>query len=367
MQRITLVKAYRGLSTLMKSFASDNYSGVHPKIFSGLQEANIAHEKSYGSDVISQKATELFHQHFGKDSLVFFVMTGTAANILSIQACCKSFEAVICAADAHINVDECGGPEKIAGVKLLTVPVNSKGKITVEQISQFLPEGLENNVHSVQPRLISISQCTENGTIYSLDELREICSFAKSKGLFVHMDGARISNAAASLKVGFHEMTVDVGIDIVSFGGTKNGLMFGEAVVVLNPSLAQNIAFYRKQNGFLYSKMRFIAAQFVQLLQDDLWLEIASHSNQMAKYLYSKLSELEEIKIVYPVEANEIFAVFPIAIIGSMQEKFPFYTWNERENIVRLVTSFDTNTIEIDEFIIALEEQLKINKERKIY
>lgn len=337
----------------MRSFASDNNAKVHYKIFEALQKANEGYEVSYGYDKYTKRTLQLFKNIFGDDSEVFFVYNGTGANVLGLSAITNSFNAIICSSQAHINLDECGAPEKFTGCKIIPIDTPD-AKLKVEKFEKILSlKGVE---HHSQPKVISITQSTELGTVYTIDELKDITNFAHNNNMFVHMDGARISNAAVSLNKGLKEITKDVGIDVLSFGGTKNGMMFGEAVIFFDKKLSENFKYIRKHGMQLHSKMRYIAAQFEALLTDNLWYENAKHANDMAKYLESKLKEFSKIQITQKVEANAVFAVFPKNIIPLLQEKYFFYVWDELKNEVRLMTSFDTTKDDIDGFINLIKE-----------
>lgn len=332
------------------SFASDNYSGVHPDILEAILRANHDHVPAYGGDEYTHLAVDKFREHFGQDTDVFFVFNGTAANVTSIAAINRSYHAVICAEKAHIQVDECGAPEDITGSKLLVVSTVN-GKFSVEQIKKHLER--VGDQHHVQPRLISLSQSTEYGTVYTPAEIKTIADFAHSNKLFLHMDGARISNAAVSLNVELKAISKEVGVDVLSFGGTKNGMMFGEAVVFFNRDLAQDFLFIRKQSMQLASKMRFISAQFHALLSNDLWRRNAKQANAMAALMAEKLSKIPGIRFTHEVNANAIFAIMPKETISRLQEKYQFYTWDENLSQVRLMTSFDTTEAEVHEFVEA--------------
>jgi len=332
----------------MKGFASDNNSGVHPDIIEALTTANREHAVGYGGDEITARTEKLFQDIFGPRAKVFFVYNGTGANVIALQTMTRPFNAVIAAQTAHINVDECGAPEKHTGCKMLTVKTPD-GKLTPALIQQHLHGfGFE---HHAQPGVVSVTQSTEMGTLYSLEELKELAGFVHDRGLFLHMDGARISNAAAALGCSFGEMTAGVGVDVLSFGGTKNGLMFGEAVVFLNPGFAEHAKYVRKQTTQLHSKMRYIAAQFEAFLTDDLWRKNAEHSNRMAAMLARELEPLEKVQLTQKVEANGVFAIVPAHIIEPLQQKYFFYTWDESRCEVRWMTSFDTTEEEIMGFV----------------
>jgi threonine aldolase len=334
------------------SFASDNCSGIHPEVLKAIQNANTGSAPSYGADWWTEKAAQIFKRHFGEDSEVAIVFNGTGANVLSLQALNYSYNGVICSEAAHINEDECGAPEKFTGSKLITVP-HENGKITPDTIKKYL-KGVGSQ-HHVQARVISISQTTEFGTVYQPDEVKKLAEFAHSHSLFLHMDGARISNAAASLNLSLRQATRDLGVDVLSFGGTKNGLMGAEAVVFFKPELAKDFPFIRKQGMQLASKMRFISAQLIALLEGDLWLRNAQHSNSMAIKLARQAEKIPGVKIVRPVEANGVFAVLPSAMIARLQKDFEFHVWNEQTNEVRWMTAFDTPAEEVDRFTDAMK------------
>ena len=330
-----------------RSFASDNNAGVHPEVLKAISAANQGHVVGYGDDLYTQSALARFKQQFGEDIEVFFVFNGTAANCLSLKALTNSFHAVICAETAHIYVDECGAPEKFTGCKL--VPIQAKnGKLTVEAVrAAYHGTGDE---HHVQPRVISITQATEVGTVYKPNEVRDLAGFAHDHGMFLHVDGARIANAAAALGVGLKEATRDLGVDVLSFGATKNGALGAEAVVFFNPELAANFKFYRKQGMQLASKMRFIAVQFEALFGGDLWLQNARHANQMAQLLKREVSKIAQVKIIYKVEANGVFAQIPRKVISKLQKRYFFYVWNEAQSVVRWMCSWDTTADDVNQF-----------------
>jgi threonine aldolase len=331
----------------LRSFASDNYAGVHPEVLAAIATANAGHQVAYGDDVYTERLREVFRGHFGERAEVFPVFNGTGANVISLQAMTRRWESVICAASAHINVDEGGAPEKVAGLKLLSSPTTS-GKLTPELIDQHA-WGF-GDVHRSQPRVVSITQTTELGTCYSLEEMAAICDHAHGLGLLVHVDGARISNAAATLGLPLRAFTTDVGVDVLSFGGTKNGLMFGEAVVVLNPDAVVGVAYLRKSAMQLSSKMRFVSAQLEALLEGDLWLRNATHSNAMAQRLAAAVSAIDGVQVDRPVQANAVFAVLPAEVTQRLQEKHRFYVWDEHTGEVRWMCSFDTTEADIDGF-----------------
>ncbi len=336
------------LPTPSRSFASDNNAGVHSEVIAAIAAANAGHVIAYGDDPYTARAVEQFQKHFGKDIAVYFVFGGTGANVLGLQAVTKSYNAVICAETAHINVDECDAPEKFTGCKLLSVSTPD-GKIRAEQIRPFLHGvGFE---HHVQPGVVSISQATEMGTVYTQREVKTLSGFAHKHNMLLHMDGARIANAAVSLNASFKEIAKDAGVDVLSFGGAKNGMMYGEAVVFFDKQLAADFKYIRKQGMHLPSKMRFIAAQFEALLSGDLWRRSAAHANRMAQLLASELAKIPRITITQKVEANGVFALVPQKYIALLQKKYFFYVWNDETSEIRLMTSFDTTEQDIAEFI----------------
>ena len=341
---------------MRKGFASDNNSGIHPAIFKAMETANIGHVVGYGNDPYTQEAIGIFKEKFGNETEVFFVFNGTGANVLSLSTVTQSFHSVICAETAHIEEDECGAPEKFTGCKLLPVKTVN-GKITPESIKPHL-KGFDFEHHS-QPRVISISQVTEMGTVYQPKEILAISELAHQNNMLLHMDGARIANAAIALDMDFREFTKDCGVDILSFGGTKNGMMMGEAVLFFNPELTAFTKYLRKQSMQLYSKMRFVGAQFIAYFENNLWKETASHANKMAKLLEEKITEIPEIKITEPVDANGIFAVVPRKIIEPLQQRFFFYIWDDSKPEVRWMTSFDTTEEEINEFVDLIKNLLR--------
>ena len=339
-----------------RSFASDNNAGVHPKILQAIEKANRGHVVAYGDDQYTAAAVAKFREHLGENIEVFFVFGGTGANVLGLKAVTQPHHAVICAETAHINVDECGAPEKFTGCKLLSVPTID-GKLTVEKIKPFLHGvGFE---HHVQPRVISISQSTEMGTVYTAREIRRLADFVHKHDMLLHMDGARIANAAVSLHRKLREITGEVGVDILSFGGAKNGMMYGEAVVFFDPKMARDFKYIRKQGMHLASKMRFISAQFEALLTNNLWQQNAAHANQMAQILATELEKIPQIKLTQKVEANGVFAIVPPPFVPVLQKKYFFYVWNEETSEARFMTSFDTTEDDIAAFVKLLRKTVK--------
>jgi threonine aldolase len=298
----------------------------------------------------------LFKKHFGRDVAVYFVFGGTGANVLGLKAIAKPYQAVICAETAHINVDECGAPEKFTGCKLIALPTPD-GKLRLEQIEPLMH--VFGNEHHVQPHVISISQATEMGTVYTRQELKALAKFAHDNSMLLHVDGARIANAAASLNVALKEITTDAGVDVLSFGGTKNGMMYGEAVVFFDERMGHDFKYIRKQGMHLPSKMRYISAQFEALLSGDLWRRSAAHANRMARLLGSELEKVPGIKLTQPVEANGVFAVVPKQFIEPLQKKYFFYTWNEAISEVRLMCSFDTTEEDVQEFVALVRRTVR--------
>ncbi len=339
-----------------RGFASDNAATIHPAVLAAIARVNVGHAFGYGHDRYTPTVEALLADQFGDQARAFFVFNGSGANVLSLRASCRPFEAVICAATAHINVDECGAPEAIAGVKLLAAETEH-GKLTPQLVAEQIAR--VGDEHAVQPRVVSVSQCTELGTLYSPAELRAIAELAHADGLRVHMDGARLSNAAASFGVSLRALTVEVGIDVLSFGGTKNGLLCGEAVVILTEDLLEGFQYLRKQSLQLASKMRFLAAQFEALLEDQLWRRCASHANVMAARLADGVRGLPGLTITRPVESNAVFATLPTAATAALQEEFDFYVWDETTGEVRWMCSWDTTEEDVDLFASAIREKLR--------
>ncbi|HET7415928.1 MAG TPA: low specificity L-threonine aldolase [Arthrobacter sp.] len=339
----------------LRGFASDNYSGVHPEILDALAAANGGHQSAYGADEYTARLQEVMASHFGAGVQAFPVFNGTGANVLSLQSLLPRWGAVICAETAHINTDENGAPERVAGIKLLQVPT-SDGKLTPELIDQQAWGW--GDEHRAQPLAVSITQSTELGTTYTADEVRAIADHVHARGMSLHMDGARISNAAAYLGVPLRSFTRDAGVDVLSFGGTKNGLLFGECVVVLNPDACHGLTYLRKLNMQLASKMRFLSAQLIALLHGDLWLRSASHSNTMAARLRAAVDEIEGLKATQPTQANAVFVVLPKTVANKLRQSFKFYDWDPATGEVRWMCSFDTTEEDIEAFITALRREM---------
>jgi threonine aldolase len=333
--------------SINKHFGSDNHSGVHQDILKAIIDANINHDIAYGEDYYTQKAVKKFKQHFGNNVDVYFVYNGTAANILGLKTLTNSFNSIICAETAHLNVHECCGPEKFTGCKLITIPT-SDGKLTVDMIEPHMI-GF-GDPHRAQPKVISITQPTELGTVYTKKEIKNLSNFAHNQGMLIHIDGARLCNAAAYLQLGLKEITTDVGVDLLSFGGTKNGMMFGEAVVFFNKNLSKNFEYIRKQGMQLASKMRFISVQFEALLSNDLWLKNADHSNKMTKILYEEIKDIKKLKITQKVQTNVIFSIIPKECIIPLQKEYFFHVFDEFKSEVRWMCSFNTTNEDIKNF-----------------
>ena len=344
---------------MKRGFGSDNHSGVSPEVLKAIADANVDHALAYGDDEYCARVTELFKQTFGQQANVYFVFNGTGANVLCIDAMCRSHHAVVCADTAHINVDECGAPQRIVGCKLLTVPTPD-GKLTPDLVrTQLHGFGFE---HHSQPRAISIAQSSELGTLYTLDEIRALADLAHQYNMYLHVDGARLANAAVSLGCSFKEMTTDCGVDCLSFGGTKNGLLMGESAVILNPALDVELKYRRKQMGQLCSKMRFMAVQFETYISEfdgvPLWRRNAEHSNRMAQMLFNEVKDIEGVKVMYPVQVNSVFVQLPREVWTALQQDYFFYDWDMDANVVRWMCSFDTTEEDIKSFVAALKRHL---------
>ncbi len=341
-------------------FASDNHAGIHPDVLAAIAEANAGHAPSYGADEWTRRASDLFRRHFGPGARAFFVFNGSGANVACLDSVLCPHEAVICAETAHLNVDECGAPERIVGAKLLTVPA-SDGKLQPDDLARW--DSRRDDEHSAQARVVSISQATELGTVYTPQEVVALAERAHSMDLLLHMDGARLANAAAALDLSLAALSTEAGVDLLSFGGTKNGLMFGEAMVILRPELAPHAKFVRKQLLQLNSKMRFASVQFEALLSENLWLFNARNANSMATRLSEAVTEINGVEVVYPVEANGVFARLDPQVIerllAALPTEHPFYIWDEGESVVRWMCSWDTTTEDVDEFAKAVASAVR--------
>lgn len=345
----------------LRGFASDNYAGAHPEVLEAIAQANEGHQIAYGGDEYTARLGVLSKQIFGNQSEIFPVFNGTGANVTGLTAMLPRWGAVIAGANAHIHTDENAAPERVSGLKLLTV-TTPDGKLTPELIDrEAWGWGDE---HRAQPLAVSITQTTELGTCYSLAELKAITDHAHSKGMTVHVDGARIANAAARLGVGLGELTHETGVDVLSLGGTKNGMLYGEAIVAINPKAVDGLNYLRKLNMQLASKMRFVSAQFLALLEGDLWLRSATHANQMADRLRSELDRrvasgtINGLTFSQPTESNALFAVLPPGVADRLRNSFRFYDWNQATGEVRWMCSFDTTEADVDAFVEAITKEL---------
>jgi threonine aldolase len=339
---------------IWRGFASDNYAGIHPEILKAIADVNPGHQVAYGDDIYSEQLTGVIKNQFGDQAEAFPVFNGTGANVITLQAMCKPWEAVVCATSAHINVDEGGAPEKVAGLKLLQVETPD-GKLTPELVDkQAWGFG---NEHRAQPKVVSITNSTEYGTVYSVAEIKALADHAHSLGMYIHLDGARISNAGAALGTSLRAFTTDAGIDAVSLGGTKNGAMGAEAAVILNPDLVPAMKYVRKSAMQLASKMRFISIQLVAMFEGDLWLKNAQHSNAMAQELYKGIKEIPGVKVEAP-QANALFPILPATSIEPLQSVAKFYVWDHMINQVRWMCSWDTTQADVDNFVAAVKNEL---------
>lgn len=337
-----------------RGFASDNYAGIHPDILDAMSAVNPGHQVAYGDDVYTQQLSSVIKKQFGEQAESFPVFNGTGANVITLQAMCKPWEAVVCATSAHINVDEGGAPEKVAGLKLMQVETPD-GKLTPELVDkQAWGFG---NEHRAQPKVVSITNSTEYGTVYSVAEIKALADHAHSLGMYLHLDGARISNAAASLGSSLRAFTTDAGVDAVSLGGTKNGAMGAEAAVILNPDLVPAMKYVRKSAMQLASKMRFISIQLVAMFEGDLWLKNAQHSNAMAQELYKGIKGIPSVEVTQP-QANALFPILPANSIEPLQEVAKFYVWDHTINQVRWMCSWDTTQADVDTFVAAVKAEL---------
>jgi len=339
----------------VRSFASDNAAGVHPRVMDALAGANVDHALAYGDDAWTARATARFRELFGAPVEVVFVWGGTGANVVSLQSLVSPWSSVVCTANAHIAVDECGAPERITGAKLVTFEVPD-GKLTPEHLDAAqIGRGDE---HHSQATVVSITEATECGTLYTPAEIRALCTRAHAYGMRVHLDGARIANAVAALGCSVRDLTIDAGVDVVSFGGTKNGMMYGEAVVYCDPALGADAKFIRKQSTQLPSKMRFVAAQFEALLADDLWIDNAAHANAMATRLAAATRDIPGVELTREPAVNSVFVRLPHDAIVPLQRRSFFWTWDEPADEVRWMTAFDTTEADIDAFAAVVREVL---------
>ena len=340
----------------MRSFASDNNSGVHPLVMEALAAANHDHAVGYGDDPWTEEAVARLREAFGANCEPLFTFNGTGSNAVALQLCTRPYHLILCAETAHIYVDECGSPARMTGCQIRPI-ATPDGKLTQNLIRPHLRNFGEQ--HHSQPGALYVSQCTELGTVYTPDELKALVDFVHGYGLKVHLDGARIANAAASLGVSIKEISQDCGVDTMTLGGTKNGLMFGECVVVFDRSLFDATKYVRKQSGQLASKMRYISAQFSAYLENGLWLECAAHANRMAGILYRRLSAIPGIVFTQKVQSNQLFLTMPKKVSEKLSEDYFYYYWNEAAGEVRFVTSFDTVEKDIDNLVAAVETAMK--------
>jgi len=343
---------------MKRSFGSDNHSGVHPLILDAIQHASVEFVPAYGEDPYTQQAEILFKEEFGPDAHVFFAFNGTGANVLCLKTLTQSHHSILCAESAHIHNDECGAPERFTGCKLIAIPTPD-GKLTPNLVQKELKGfGFQ---HHAQPGVISVSQSTELGTLYTPDEIAALAHLAHQHNMYLHVDGSRLSNASAFSGISFKEYITDTGVDALSFGGTKNGMLLGEAVVLLRPELAESFLYTRKQAMQLFSKSRFIAAQYIAYFKDRLWKTLATHANQMAAYLASLVEGIPQVQITHPVEGNAIFAIIPRDVCNKLLEKHLFYIWDENLCQVRWMCSFSTTKEDIDIFISDLKSIINSN------
>jgi threonine aldolase len=348
----------------MRGFASDNYAGAHPEIIEAISAANRGHVVAYGEDEYTERLQEVVKGHFGPSAAAFPVFNGTGANVLSLQTLLPRWGAVVCADTAHINTDENAAPERVAGIKLLPVPTPD-GKLTPELIDQEAWGW--GDEHRAQPLAVSITQTTEVGTCYTPDEVRRIADHVHSKDMKLHMDGARLANAAAHLGAPFKAFTTDAGVDIVSFGGTKNGLLYGEAVIVLNPEFGEGMKHLRKMDMQLASKMRFVSAQLIALLESDLWLRSASHANEMASRLRRGIETIDGVQVTRETQSNGVFASLPPAAADIVRRSFRFYDWDRAIGEVRWMCAFDTTDEDVDGLVSAVKDALsKVSSSRPL-
>jgi threonine aldolase len=343
-----------------RGFASDNNAGVHPDVMKEMISANIGHTIGYGDDIYTDRAKELFRIFMGEACEVFFVFNGTAANVMGLSGITRTWNSIITSSCAHIEQDECGAPEKFTGCKVLTVD-SENGKIDPQIIEKHM-HGFDFEHHS-QPKVISITQSTEMGTVYTTEEIKKISEFAHKNNMLLHMDGARIANAAVFLNLPFRSFTTDAGVDVLSFGGTKNGMMYGEALCFLKPGLSENFKYIRKQGMQLASKMRFISSQYLAYFNNDLWKRCASHSNYMATLLYEKIKDIDGLKVTQPVQSNGVFVIIPHTVADKLREQFFFYPWNEKTSEYRLMTSWDTTEEDIINFVDLIKKELKRSRD----
>ena len=343
----------------MRSFGSDNHSGVHPAILDAIKQANNDHVIAYGDDRWTEEAIGKIKNIFGEEAEPYFVFNGTGANVIALQACLRPFESVIVPSTAHVFVDECGSPEFMTRSALKPVKTHN-GKLTPEHIEPFLSN--IGDQHHSQPKVVYISQCSELGTVYSVQEIRTLADYLHRNGMYLHVDGARIANAAVSLGKDLKSITADCGVDILSFGGTKNGMLMGEAVISFREELSDKLKYIRKQSAQLYSKMRYTSCQFSAYFQDDLWKQNAAHANSMAQNLRNGILSITDVEFTQSTDANILLLKIPPVIIEQLLKNHFFYIWNEQEHEIRLVTSWDTTEEDISIFLNNFEKACRTNK-----
>jgi threonine aldolase len=343
-------------NNIKRGFASDNNAGIHPDILKEITACNSGHVTGYGSDVYTDQARNIFKKEFGSQAEPYFVFTGTAANVLGLSEITKSWNSVITASTSHLEGDECGAPEKFIGCKILVVDTPD-GKITTDLIEKHM-HGIDFEHHS-QPKVISITQSTEMGTVYTVEEISKIAGYAHARGMMLHMDGARIANAAVALNLPFKAFTTDAGVDVLSFGGTKNGMMYGESICFLKPNMSSDFKYIRKQGMQLASKMRYISAQYIGYFHNELWKTCASHANSMARLLADSIAGIPKVRITQKVESNGVFVIMPDDIAEKMKVHYFFYPWDEKRSEYRLMTSWDTQKEDIDDFVRLLKEEME--------
>ncbi|HVN11184.1 MAG TPA: beta-eliminating lyase-related protein [Kineosporiaceae bacterium] len=337
------------------TFGSDNHAPVHPEVLAAIAAVNHGHDSPYGADDVTARAVDVVRARLGAPAAVAFVFNGTGANLVGLGLALRPWQHVVCAASAHLAVDECGAPERLLGVKLVGIDTPD-GKLT-PQLVRASVTGVGDE-HRTQPGAVSITQSTELGTLYTPSEITAIAEIAHELGMVLHVDGARLVNAAAALGVSLAAITTDCGVDVLSLGGTKNGMLAGEAVVVLRPGLEVGLAFARKQLGQLGSKGRYLAAQFLALFEGDLWRSNAEHANAMARRLAGGVRDLPGVRITQPVQANAVFVLLPPAVVAPLQERFGFSTWDERTGEIRWMCSWDTAEADVDDLVAAVRAAL---------
>jgi threonine aldolase len=338
-------------------FASDNCAPAHPAVLQALANCNSGHVASYGYDAHTEAAKTLFKKEFGADTEAYFVFNGTGANTVAVAQLTRPYHSVLCAETSHLNEDECNSAERFCGLKLVSIHTEDS-KLRPELLEQHLQfTGFE---HRGQPKLVSITQSSEYGTLYQPEEIKALADYAHKHNMLLHMDGARIANAAVSLNLPFKAFTKECGVDVLSFGATKNGLICGEAVVFLNPKLAEDFRYVRKQGMQLASKMRYFSSQFIPYFEQQLWKELASNANQRAQQLASGLQQLPGVKLTQPVQANAVFAILPKPLTDELLKEFEFYVWAPLTGEVRFMCSWDTPAEQVERLLERAEALSKV-------